>query len=104
MTMEHDRKSVEFDSIIDNEGKITVPSSLLDQFRKRSPAKLRVRLSGHVIAAELTRKNVSEEEIERVGALQLESRDQVVKFLLSELALQGNKRFKRRATRKGAAG
>jgi hypothetical protein len=36
----------------------------------------------------LKNKGVSEEEIERISGFQLESREQVVRFLLSEGALQ----------------
>ena len=57
-----------------------------------------VRLTAKALSAELKASNVSEAEIERIGSLQLESRDQVVKFLLSEGALVksgGRKRMQR---------
>jgi hypothetical protein len=94
--MDHTRQSVEFEGSIDGRGKITVPRSILAQLGKGSSS-IRVRLTSKVISSALKNKNVGEEEIERIAGLQLESRDQVVKFLLSEGVLRGHKAFKQRA-------
>ena len=90
------RKSIEFEAILDQSGKIVVPESALREFGKHSGA-IHVRLTAKALSSELKASNVSEEEIERIGSLQLESRDQVVKFLLSEGALvkSGRKRMQR---------
>ena len=60
-----------------------------------------MRIVGGVLSSELTARDVSDEEIERIGNLQLEDRDQVVKFLLSEGTLAKDRAFKER--RKGFA-
>ena len=90
------QSSVEFETILDQSGKIVVPQSVLKEFGKHSGA-IHVRLTAKALSSELKASNVSEEEIERIGSLQLESRDQVVKFLLSEGALvkSGRKRMQR---------
>ena len=94
--MDHSRHSVEFESSIDRQGRISVPPSILAQLSKGSRS-VRVRLTSKVVSAALKRRDVQEEEIERIAALQLETREQVVKFLLSEGALRRHKVLKRRA-------
>lgn len=91
------RSSVEFETILDQSGKIVVPEGVSKEFRKYSGA-IHVRLTAKAISSELKARDVSEEEIERIGSIQLESRDQVVRFLLSEGALMkggGRKRMQR---------
>lgn len=91
------RKSVEFETTLDQSGKIVVPESVLEEFGKRSGAVL-IRLTAKAITSELKARNVNEEEIERMGSVQRESRDQVIRFLLSEGALMksgGRKRTQR---------
>ncbi len=92
--MEYKKSSNEFEAQIDGDGKIAVPSALLKRFAGK---KLHVRLSKEEVAAELQEKNVTEEEIERISNVQLESREQVVKSLLSEGVLKNDKAFMRRA-------
>jgi hypothetical protein len=79
-----DRRSVEFEATIDKAGKITLPESVVKEIGKNP---LHVRLTAKSISSELKNRSVSEDEIEHIGAIQLESREQVVKFLLSEGAL-----------------
>lgn len=86
MTDSH-RVSVEFEASIEPSGKINVPTHVAREFGKGGRT-LRVRLITNTISAGLKDREVSEEEIERISAIQLESREQVVKFLLSEGALQ----------------
>jgi len=98
--MERSRTSVEFDGEIDQEGRISVPASIRDQLGNGS---IQIRLSAVGVGAKLGDRGVTEEEIQKIAAAQLESRDQVVKFLLIEGALKGRKMFKqhvRRAVRR----
>jgi hypothetical protein len=88
-------RSVEFEARIDGSGKITVPGSVAKEFR-RTPGAVHVRLTTHAVGDELRERDVKEEEIERVSKVQLESREQVVTFLLSEGALRKS-RMRRRA-------
>jgi len=94
--MDEDRTSVEFKGEIDDDGKIAVPASILSRLKKGS---IHVRLSGNRVASELKARGVTEEEIQRIAATQLESRDQVVKFLLSEGALKRRSSFGSRSRR-----
>ena len=100
--MTGNRKSVEFESVIDRDGNIRVPEHLRRVMDETPHAKMHVRLTAHLMNSTLRKKGVSEEEIERIGNLQLESRDQVVKFLLSEGALAGNRRIRARMRNKGS--
>lgn len=90
---------MEFEGTINRHGNIAVPRAVLDDFGGKSGSKIQVRLTGRVVSSKLRERRVKEEEIERIAARQLESRDQVVKFLLSEGALSHNKGIRRRLTR-----
>lgn len=83
----------EFEATIDAEGKISVPSAIAERLRGQ---KVRVRLRRLEIATALAKRDVTEEEIERIASVQLESRNQVVDFLLTEGALSRNRSFKTR--------
>lgn len=71
----------EFEGVLEQDGTITVPPEIAERF---SGAKLHVRIEKEEINDRLKKNNVTEEEIERISALQIESREQVVKFLLSQ--------------------
>lgn len=91
--MSHHRKAAEFISVVDEHGRIRIP----DDVRRQVESKVHVRLSSVHLAAQLREKGVSEDEVEHLGAVQLESREQVVKFLLSEGVLSHASSFKKRA-------
>jgi hypothetical protein len=88
--MERKKSADEFEATIDEVGKITVPHELAQRLLGK---KLHVRLSNEELAGELRSRGVTEEEVEVIAQTQLESRDQVVKFLLTEGALHRRKRF-----------
>ena len=92
--MEHKHASNEFEALIDDDGRITVPAEMAKQFSGR---RLHVRLHREEISVGLREKDVTEDEVERIARVQLESREQVVKFLLTEGTLKGNTAFLRRA-------
>lgn len=94
--MEQKNSSDEFDATMDEAGRILVPSEIRDRFAGK---KVRVRLRSEEIAVTLRENNVTEEEIERIASVQLESREQVVKLLLSEGTLKGNTLFAARAAK-----
>ena len=91
--MEHRKLASEFETVVDRDGKIIIPKNLLSGFARR---KVHVRISKQEIAAELTANGVTDDEIERISSLQLEVREQVIKFLLTEGVLKGSA-FMRRA-------
>jgi dephospho-CoA kinase len=79
---------------MDDEGRIRVPSHLHKQFAGRT---VYVRLTSEEISSRLKKNGVTEEEMERIARVQLESREQVTKFLLAEGALKNSAAFVRRA-------
>jgi hypothetical protein len=87
-------KSVEFVSEIDAHGNIHVPLEALRHLERTTGGRINVRLTGHRMDSELKRRGVSGEEIDRIKKLQLESYDQVVRFLLTEGALAQNRRIR----------
>ena len=92
--MEHQSSGNEFEARIDHDGKITVPSRLVQLY---SGKKLHIRIHREEVSIRLRDKDVTEEEIDRISSVQHESHEQVVKFLLSEGALFESPAFKRRA-------
>lgn len=82
--MKPNRATVEFAAEVDEQGRITVPPSVLEQFGDHSSRSLYVRLTGKSVGEALRRRGVREEEIEQIASLQRESREQVITFLLSE--------------------
>ncbi|MBX2992272.1 MAG: hypothetical protein KF749_14055 [Bacteroidetes bacterium] len=77
-----EKKSVqEFDCFLEQDGTIAVPREIAERF---SGSKLHVLLERKEISDRLKKNNVTEGEIERISALQLETREQVIKFLLSQ--------------------
>lgn len=83
--MSERRNPLEFDSQVDSEGRIALPRETVRLLGLREH--VRVRLTRRALAASLRRKNVSEQEIDRIAALQLEMPEHVAAFLLSEGAL-----------------
>ncbi len=98
--MDDHRASIEFEGVVDEHGRIAVPPAVLAGLDRRSRSTLHVRLTSKVINTALRKNDVTEEEVDRIAALQLETREQVVKFLLSEGALQRDGAFKKRGTRR----
>jgi len=74
----------EFEGDIGGDGRIGVPGEILERLAHYAGSRLRVRLMPAVIAEALERRNVTAEEVERIASVQLESREQVISFLLSE--------------------
>jgi bifunctional DNA-binding transcriptional regulator/antitoxin component of YhaV-PrlF toxin-antitoxin module len=92
--------SLEYEAIVDEEGKIVIPASVVEQVGAGKKAVVHVCLTEKNLSNALKEKNVSEEEIEAIARIQLESRDQVVKFLLSEGTLAKHVSFRSRSTRR----
>ena len=88
--------SVEFESTISPGGTIRVPEEILRDRPWVEGSKLHVRVTAGVLSEDLKNRLVTEEEIERIGAMQLETREQVVKFLLSEGSLRSDVRRRRK--------
>ena len=91
--MERKQTGDEFDAVIEPNGKISVPHDIAQRFGAK---RVHVRLQAEEVTTELKSRGVTEDEIEQIAAMQLEPREQVVKFLLSEGALRSNASFLRR--------
>jgi bifunctional DNA-binding transcriptional regulator/antitoxin component of YhaV-PrlF toxin-antitoxin module len=95
-TVETSPRSCEFTSTIGEKGEIVIPDTLLGDYGLQPGTRVHVRLTDHALAARLRERGITEDEIQRIAGLQLESREQVVKFLLSESALHGVKDVRQR--------
>jgi hypothetical protein len=78
---------LEFEAVMGPDGNLRVPDRVRVLLGKHAGTRLSVRLIPRVIAGALARHNVSDGEVERIASVQLESREQVITFLLSEGAL-----------------
>lgn len=76
--------SVEFEAVVVPGGTITVPGEYMDHGGIHEGERLHVRLTRKRLMSVLQRRGVTEEEIEAIAKLQLEPREQVVKFLMTE--------------------
>ncbi len=94
--MEKAKHSVEFEAEIDGEGKVQFSRSVAGELSLPRGSKVTVRIVGGVLSKGLTARNVSDEEIERIGKIQFEDREHVVKFLLSGGKLSNNNALRKR--------
>lgn len=78
-------------------GDLLIPADVLSRLNTGHGDRVHIRVTTSILSGELKRRNVTEEEIERIVALQLEPRENVVKFLTTESKFSRNARFKRRA-------
>jgi hypothetical protein len=95
--MEKAKHSIEFEAGVDGEGKVHFSRTVARELCLKEGARVTVRIIGGVLSKELTARNVSDEEIERIGRVQFEDREHVVKFLSSEGALSNDREFRKRA-------
>ncbi len=95
--MEKTRQSIEFAATLAPDGTLTLPKDALRTFQAEGNTKVQVRLTAYRVSSDLRTRAVTEEEIERITALQLEPRENVVRFLRAEGALAGRPAFRRRA-------
>ena len=94
--MEKAKHSIAFEAEIDGDGRVQFSRPVAGELRLKTGAKVTVSIAGGVLSKELTAREVSNEEIERIGNVQLEDREQVVKFLLSEGSLSRSGSLRRR--------
>lgn len=91
--MDRNRRSVEFDAVVKEGGTIVIPASVLQQLNEGGSGKIHVRVSAPDLVADLKSRDVVEAEVEEISGVQMESREQVLKFLMSEGALKGSRAF-----------
>ncbi len=85
----------EFETVIEQDGKIQLPIALNEKFKTGSHVTVRLTLGG--ISSPLKKRGVTENEVEQIARVQLEEREDVLRFLNAEGALRNNKGFCSRA-------
>lgn len=88
--------SVEINPRVADNGELLIPKSALHRLNVGRGSRIHVRLTLAVLTGKLKARKVTEEEIETIAALQLEPRENVVRFLAAESAFSRNERFLRR--------
>lgn len=91
--------SVEIELVAGEGGDVVIPGRALAKLRATKGSRLTVRVSREALSSRLRRRGVTEEEIERISRLQLESRGHVLKMLMTEGALGHDKGIRKRARR-----
>jgi len=91
------KESAEIDLKVNAGGDLLIPAEVLNRLNVGRGGRIHIRLTTSALSGELRRRDVTEEEIERIAAVQLEPRENVVKFLATESKLSRNAHFKRRA-------
>jgi hypothetical protein len=91
------KHSAELELIVTPEGDVQVPAAVLRALDVGKGSRVHIRVTTETLSKDLKQRNVTEEEINHIAALQLEPRDNVVKFLATESVLVGSEKFKRRA-------
>lgn len=95
--MDKDRQSIEFEAEVTKEGTLIVPPSILERFLLKQGSTVQVRITARRLSKALKDRTVTEEEVERIGGLQLEPRENVVRFLTAEGSLASRTSFRKRA-------
>lgn len=95
--MEKAKHSIQFEATVSKEGKVSF-SKFVNELQLKPGAKVTVNIFGGVLSNRLTKLNVTEEEIEHIGKVQLEDREHVMRFLSSQGVLRGSK-FQQRLVR-----
>lgn len=91
--MEESKHSQKFESIILKDGSVKISGSILKNLNLKPGTKVTVTLIKDILSKKLTQLNVTEEEIEKICATQLENRENVIRFLNSEGSFSNNKNF-----------
>jgi len=94
--MEKAKHSIEFEAEIDSDGRVQFSRSVAGELSLAQGSKVTVRIVGGVLSKGLSVRNVTDEEIERIGKIQFEDREHVVRFLTSEVILSGSGAFRKR--------
>ena len=85
----------EFEAVIDHDGVIQLPKELRKKFA--SGTHIIVRVTEGDVAGSLRSRGISEEDVEAIARLQMEQREDVIRFLSAEGLLSSNSGFRRRA-------
>ena len=100
--MERAKHSMVFEAEVDGEGNVRFSRPVGAELHLKKGAKVTVRIIGGVLSPALALRGVTDDEIERIGTVQLEEREHVSAFLVGEGSLVHSRDFRRRATRRTA--
>ncbi len=89
--------SVEVELRVTDTGDVVIPNAVLNRLNVRTGSRVHVRLTARTLSARLKGRRVTESEIEQIAALQLEPRENVVRFLTTEAMFPADTSFVRRA-------
>jgi hypothetical protein len=79
---------VPFEARISADGQLLVPPAAATRLRTFAGSTVEVRLTDASLSAALKARGVTDDEVDRIAAAQLESRETAARFLLSEGALR----------------
>lgn len=96
--MEKPKHSIRFQAEVDADGHVKF-SRMVPDLQLRSGSKVTVKIFGGVLSDRLTKLDVTEEEIELIGDVQLEDREHVMRFLSVQGSMKNNKGFSLRLKR-----
>lgn len=96
--MEKAKHSIQFEAEVDGNGKVSFSKPVFE-LQLKPGEKVTVNIFGGVLSGQLTKLNVTEEEIEQIGKTQLEDRQHVMTFLASQGSMSKNKNFAGRMKR-----
>jgi cobalamin biosynthesis protein CbiG len=96
--MEHDPTGPVSVTVRDD-GTIVISAQILRAMGFKPGTKVSARLTEMVLAEELRKRGIAEEEVDRIGSKQLEPRENVIRFLAAEGRLTGSKGFRTRTVR-----
>ena len=96
-----EHETPDFHTTVDPDGCIRIPASYITERGFGRGAKVAVRVTELVLSEDMRQKGISEEEVETIGGIQLEAREDVLTFLASEGVLSGSTEIAQRLRREG---
>ncbi len=85
-------RGIEFEALVGSDGTLRPFGEVQNTLQAMAGRRVRIGLEVHRLPLRLQASG-EEQEIERIAALQMETRGQVMRLLLSEGKLRGNRRF-----------
>jgi len=93
------KEHAEIELRVPENGELSIPSAVLGRLNVRHGQRVHIHVTASILTDLLKKRSVTEEEIERIAALQLEPRENVIKFLATESRLWSDNGFRRRSQR-----
>jgi len=97
VSSEKEDRDLLFETVMAADGSVRFPPEISRGFR--AGERIVIRVQSAPLARELAARGISDEEVQKIASRQLESRERVLRFLLSEGALARPRRRLRRSRR-----